>query len=457
MKLKQDDIIEVTIIDQGMDGEGIAKYGDYTLFIKHALPSEVVKVKVSYVKRNLVFCNMLEIIKPAIDRMEPICNRFTRCGGCDILHQQYSSQISWKKKNLEILLKKNAGITMPVDEVVQSNYSLAYRNKIQLPFGIVNNKVAMGFFRENSHKVVSITKCFLHGDWVEKLIDVFLSYANNNNVSVYDESTKKGILRHMVARELDGKLSIVVVTNNSQLPNVKKLTNLLDTHFANSYALYYCPKKEHNNVIMGDKIIPIVENDISVEVLGIKVDINPYSFLQLNNEIRDKIYNKVIDKINAQSKKSIVIDAYAGVGILGAVLAKNGAKVYNIEIVKEATIDADKLAQKNNLSSQIININGDTAFVLPKLIKELIDTQKLNNSYLNIILDPPRKGCDNKVIDALNTLDVPHNLYYISCNPATLSRDLKLLTSYQVDSITPYDMFPQTKHLETLVCLKKQV
>lgn len=456
MKLKQDDVIEVKIIDQGMDGEGVAKLNDYILFVKYALPDEVVRVKVTYVKRNLVFCNLLEVITGSTQRLKPICNRFTRCGGCDLLHQEYAAQLLWKKQNLATLLRKNAVINFPISDVVPSSSPLAYRNKIQLPFGIVNSKVAMGFFRENSHKIVSITKCFLHGEWVEKLINIFLSYANDNGISVYDEDTKKGILRHMVARELDGKLSIVVVTNNSQLPNVKNLTNLLDTHFASSYALYYCPKKEHNNVIMGDKIIPIVESDISVEVLGIKADINPYSFLQLNNEIRDKIYNKIIDTINAQSKNSIVIDAYAGVGILGAVLAKSGAKVYNIEIVKEATTDANKLAKSNNLSKQITNLNGDVAIILPILIKELLDTQILKDGNLNIILDPPRKGCDSKVIEALNNLTAPHNLYYISCNPATLSRDLKMLKGYQIESIIPFDMFPQTKHLETVVLMTKE-
>lgn len=455
MKLKQDDIIKVQIIDQGMDGEGIARLDDYILFIPYALTGEEVQAKVTYVKKNLVFCTLIAVLSAAKERLTPVCNRFTRCGGCDLMHQEYSEQLKWKKKNLEVLLRKNGGIIFPVADVVASESPLGYRNKIQLPFGEVNDRVAMGFFRENTHKIVSITKCFLHGEWVEKLIGIFLDYANINQISVYNENKKTGILRHMVARNLDGKLSIVVVTNNSSLPKVQLLIKQLNESFQGDYALYYCPKKEHNNVIMGDKIIPIVETPLTIEVLGIKVDVNPYSFLQLNNEIRDKIYNAVIEQINANSANNIVIDAYAGVGIIGAVLAKNGAQVYNIEIVKEATEDADKLAKNNNLSSQITNINGDAAVELPILVKRLLDTQSGYKSYLNIILDPPRKGCDAKVINALNGIDTPHNLYYISCNPSTLSRDLKLLTNYTIKSINPFDMFPNTKHVECVVLMSR--
>ncbi len=456
MKLKQDDIINVKIIDLGMDGEGIGKIEDYILFIPFALIGEEVKAKVTYVKKNLVFCNLIEVITPSEDRIIPVCNRFMKCGGCDLLHLKYLKQLEWKKRSLEVLLRKNAGIIFPVDDTVACSTPNSYRNKIQLPFGMVNGKVAMGFFRENTHKIVSITKCFLHGEWAEKLINIFISYANENNLSVYDESTKKGILRHMVAREIDRQLTIVVVTNNSVLPKTDLLIKKLDSAFGANYALYYSPKKTHDNVIMGDTVIPIKEKKIVTDILGIKTEINPFSFLQLNNEIRDKIYLKVINEICKNDISPLVIDAYAGVGIIGAVLAKNGAEAYNIEIVKEATEDGIKLAAENNLKDKITNINGDAAQELPKLINCLLANQNNQSRTLNIILDPPRKGCAPEVLYAISSLSIPHNVYYISCNPATLSRDLKLLPTHTINSITPYDMFPNTKHLETLVCLTRK-
>jgi len=456
MKLKQDDIVKVIIIDLGMDGEGIGKIEDYILFIPFALTGEEVEAKVTYVKRNLVFCKLINVISPSENRVVPVCNRFTRCGGCDLLHLEYDKQLEWKKHKLEVLLRKNAGINFEVDDTVACSSPNSYRNKIQLPFGMVNGKVAMGFFRENTHEIVSITKCFLHGEWAEKLIKIFISYASENNISVYDETTKKGILRHMVAREIDGQIAVVVISNNSPLPKTDKLIEKLDSIFGQNYALYYSPKKTHDNVIMGDLVVPIKTKKIIANILGINAEISPFSFLQLNNEIRDKIYQKVIDEICFEDKFPLVIDAYAGVGILGAVLAKNGATVYNIEIVKEATLDGNKLAISNNLSDKITNINGDAAKELPKLVNILLGSQNYQNRNLNIILDPPRKGCAQEVIDAINSLNIPNNIYYISCNPATLSRDLRLLNNHTITAITPYDMFPNTKHLETLVCLTRK-
>lgn len=448
-KLKQDDILDLVIDGYGMDGEGVAHADDNVIFVPFAMMGERVKAKVTYVKRNLVFCELKEVLKPSPLRVKPDCNRFPRCGGCDVLHVAYEEQLRIKKENVVSLFRKNVGFVPEIENVVPSPKKLAYRNKIQLPFGTVNGKVAVGFFRENSHKIVSITKCFLHGEWVETLIDVFLRYAEKYNVKAYDEYAKQGILRHLVARYIDGKYCIVVVTDNCPLPREKELVAMLDEKLGERYSLYYSPKAERNNVIMGKTVVPIKERPFSIDVLGIKVSLNPFSFLQLNDDVRDLIYTAVADSI---PDGGIVIDAYAGVGILGATLAKRGARVYNIEIVPEATADGNVLAKENGLEDRVTNLNGDAAVLLPKLLDELnISTP------VNVILDPPRKGISTEVVDALNKLTCPVNLIYISCNPATLTRDLKLLSaSYSIEKVTPYDMFPQTKHVETLVCLKRR-
>ena len=445
-KLKQDDILELVIDGYGMDGEGVAHADDNVIFVPFAMKGERVKAKVTYVKRNLVFCDLKEILRPSPLRVYPDCNRFPKCGGCDILHVGYEEQLCIKKDNIKTLFRKNVGYEPEIDDVVPSPKQLAYRNKIQLPFGTVNGKVAVGFFRENSHKIVSITKCFLHGDWVEKLIGVFLSYAEKFGLTAYDEYTKNGVLRHLVARYIGGKYCIVVVTNNCPLPHTKELVSMLKETIGEDFSLYYSPKVEHNNVIMGKTVVPIKESPFIIDVLGIKVSLNPFSFLQLNDDVRDLIYTAVADRI---PDGSTVIDAYAGVGILGATLAKRGARVYNIEIVPEATADGNVLAKQNGLEDKITNINGDAALILPQLLEKLNLQEKVY-----ILLDPPRKGISSEVVAALNKLSCPVDLIYISCNPATLTRDLKLLSaSYTIEKVTPYDMFPQTKHVETLVQL----
>ncbi|HKL73983.1 MAG TPA: 23S rRNA (uracil(1939)-C(5))-methyltransferase RlmD [Clostridia bacterium] len=453
--MKQDDIITLEVTDYGMKGEGIGEIEGFTVFVPFAISGETIKAKVTHVKRNLVFAKLLEIIIPSKNRINVGCNRFMRCGGCDLMHIEYATQLEIKRQNLINLLKKNAKIDFIVEPTVPSPKQLGYRNKIQLPFGTINGKVAVGFYKENTHKIVSITKCFLHESWVEKVIAVVLEFANGNNLTAYDDFTKKGLLRHLVVRHSDNKMSIVMVINSQNLPYADKLVELLDAQFSDTYSLFISPKLEHNNVVMGNTVYPVIERDFTVNVLGIDFTVNPYSFLQLNNEVRDLIYNRIIEKITTTSD-NIVIDAYAGVGLIGAVLAKRGATVYNIEIIPEAIKDANKLAKANNVSSSITNILGDAAEHLPKLINYITGTQYNKDSNLNIIIDPPRKGCSAEVIRALNGLNVPHKLFYISCNPATLTRDLAELKNYTIQSITPYDMFPQTKHLETLVCLTRK-
>lgn len=453
IRLKQDDILEIEISDSGMEGEGVARYEDYTVFVPFSLKGERVRAKVKHVRKDgLVFTELKEILTPSKNRVKPPCNRFGRCGGCNLMHADYGTQLEIKYENLKRLLKKNAGVEAKVEEVIESPLQYGYRNKIQLPFGTVENRTVLGFYRENSHKVVSITKCFLHGDWAEKLIGIFLSYAEKFRLRAYDENTGKGQLKHLVARYIDGNISIVVVTDNAPLAHTDYLLKELSKVFG-SFSLYQSKKPEMTNVIMGKSVIPIKETPFEIDVLGIKTEVNPYSFLQLNSDIRDKIYLRVIDEI-MKKPNPVVIDAYAGVGILGAALNLRGAKVYNIEIVPEATRDANKLNEKNNLSS--ININGDTAVELPKLINRLRATDSTDLSNLNIILDPPRKGCDKRVIEAVNSINNEARLFYISCNPATLTRDLKLFTGFKIETVQPYDMFPNTSHLETLVILSKR-
>lgn len=464
---KQGDTATLEITGFGMEGEGVAHKDGFTFFVPFAIKDEIVKARVTYVKRSIVFAELTEVLTPSKSRVTPVCNRFARCGGCDLMHISYPEQLNIKRDNLVGLLHKNAGVDFPVDETVPCSSPLYYRNKIQIPFGTVNGKVAVGFYRENSHKIASVTKCFLHGEWVEKLIKAVLTYAEETRLTAYDDITQKGVLRHMVARKTDDGYCIVIVTNGALLPDTDKLIELFTEAVGDCFSLYLSKKEKHDNVVMGKSVIPLKQRETFVDVLGVKFSINPFSFLQLNDEIRDKIYTRVIDGITAESDSPVVIDAYAGVGVLGAVLAKRGARVYNVEIVPEATEDADRLVKENGLSDKVTNINGDAAVELPKIFSSLygvdVPTSEHSDAALksapqglpSVILDPPRKGCDARVLDALVSLAVPNDVYYLSCNPATLTRDLKILLSggYTLLSVTPYDMFPQTKHVETLILL----
>lgn len=460
--------IELNIIDIGMEGEGIGKYQDYTFFVPYALPGEIVKAKITHLKKgkNVGYATLKEIVEPSQYRVKPPCNRFTRCGGCTLMHLDYPKQLEYKKKNVQTILRKNAGYLGEINDVVPSN-SFAYRNKAQLPFGMVNGKVAVGFYGTGTHKVVSSKKCFLHGDWLEKLIKITLDFANEEGLSVYDEESKKGLLRHLVARYLGNKMVVTLVINGTTVKNIDKYADRLEETFG-GVALYLNPNTRDTNVIMGNTLIPILPTRQMVEVMGVSIAVNPFSFFQVNDEIREKLYNYVIDKV-APNENTVVVDAYAGVGLLGAIMAKRGATIFNIEIVKEATLDANELYEANGILDRVTNICGDASIELKNLVKEskngISSTQsekfaKLIKSgrKVKIILDPPRKGISKEVADTLNELSrvLDFELFYISCNPATLSRDIANLSEFTPREITPFDMFPNTAHVETVVCLSKK-
>lgn len=460
--------VELNIIDLGMEGEGVGKFEGYTFFVPYALPGERVRAKITHLKKgkNLGYADLKEIVEPSPDRVKPPCNRFTRCGGCTMMHLSYEKQLEYKKKNLKSILRKNGGYVGEVNDVVPS-IPFAYRNKAQLPFGTVNGKVAVGFYGAGTHKIVSSTKCFLHGEWLEKLIAIMLDFANSNQLTAYNEETKRGLLRHLVARNIGESMVVTVVVNGNSLPKAEVLADALEREFPGS-SLYLSPNTRDTNVIMGDSLIPVRPTPQSTEVMGIKIDVNPFSFFQINDCIREKLYNKVIDMV-APDENTVVIDAYAGVGLMGAIMAKKGAYVFNVEIIKEATEDSIKLYKANGVQDRAWNICGDASIELKKLVqasnsadltpqtikfRELLEQGK----KVKIILDPPRKGISKEVANTLNELSksLPFELIYISCNPATLSRDIANLTAFTPTEITPYDMFPHTSHVESVVSLTRR-
>ncbi len=465
--MQPNETIELKITDLGMDGEGIGRFEGVTFFVPYALVGETVKAKITHIKKgkNIGYATLKEIVERSPKRITPPCNRFTRCGGCTMMHMEYGEQLQYKKKSLERILKKNAGLDFEVKDVVPSS-QFQYRNKAQIPFGMVNGRVAVGFYAVGTHKIVSSTKCFLHGEWLEKLIKMVLDFANANGLSVYDEVTKKGLLRHLVARYVGGKMVVTLVVNGTSVKNIDKLSDALSREFP-SLSLYLSPNLKDTNVIMGESVIPIKTDESFIDVMGVKIDVNPFSFFQVNDEIRTKLYEKVIEEV-APCEDVVVVDAYAGVGLMGAIMAKRGATVFNIEIVKEATLDSIKLYKENGISEKAYNVCGDSAVELKKLVKatenalastetEVFQELVKSGKKVKIVLDPPRKGIAKEVADTLNELSksLDFDLIYVSCNPATLSRDILNLNAFEVKEVLPFDMFPNTPHLETF-CLLKQ-
>ena len=454
--MKKGDILTLDVIDMGINGEGIAKSDGIPVFLPYAVDGEKVKAKIVHCKKDMAFGEVLEIVNSSPHRIKPFCIHFKKCGGCDVQHLEYSYQLEVKKQNVLKTLKKIAGISVDIQNVFHAA-EWEYRNKLSLPFGKKGDRVVVGFYGKSSHDVVPLKYCPLHGEWLKSLIKIVCDYANEFKISVYDEKTKKGLLRHLVARMIDS-LSVTIVINGKSLPKAEVLYERLKEKFG-EVALYISENTKNTNVIMGDTVSLIFgkEQKQSLGAFSAAVSpleqkqslgafsaaVSPLSFLQVNLEVMQMLYDKAAEKIEGDK----VLELYSGVGLLTAQIASRlpSAKITAVEIVPSATRGADNLMRDLGFSGRVKNVCADAG--------KFVEAQKGKLPFDCTLLDPPRKGCDRAVLEAVKNSGIKKNIY-ISCNPATLARDIKILSdAYTVESVNLFDMFPQTCHVETLAVL----
>ena len=472
--IEKNDIICATTDAIGSNGEGIIKHEGITFFVPACLPGEKVVFRVLKVKGNIGYGKVEEILTPAEERVREKCPVFLKCGGCCLQHLEYGAQLIHKATIVKDALRKIGGIQVSVPVAIRSDFPYGYRNKLQIPVGVdKDGQNVIGFYAERSHRIIPVTACAIHPEWAEKLIAIVKRYMTECAVKGYDEEQKTGSLRHIVAREIAGKYIITLVTAKRNLPNLSHLIHLLNEAFR-QVTLYVNFNNSDTNVIFG-KEFQLVHGIgfFEAEEQGIRYEAGPVTFLQVNENVRTKLYKDALKTVSADGDE-VVVDAYSGGGLLTAMIAKKVKRVYGIELEEEASRCADSLKVKNGLDN-MHNICGAVEDKLPDVLK------KEKGEKLRLILDPPRAGIARSVLFALLQSGIP-TLTLISCNPATLARDLGILTGrlvendkgelvknpcfpadedalqgyYQIEKIQPYDMFPQTKHVETLVCLKKQ-
>ena len=443
--MKKNDRYTVDIIDIGGDGEGIARVDGQVVFVPYAIDGEKVDIQVINTKSKFAIAKILNIVTPSEYRREAKCPYFSKCGGCDIQHMTYEYQLITKKKMLATTLRRVGGIDKEIDSVVPCDREYEYRNKIALPIVYQDGKTMIGMYRKGSHKVVEITDCAIQMPFIKDLLDITKDYIDKNNIMGYDEENHKGILRHIVARYNNDSILVTLVVTKDNLPKLNEYYDELLKKFE-SVGLSININKDKTNVILGDKTIhKYGEEELTICENGIKYSVSNDSFMQVNDDIRCKIYNFVLENI---SSADTIVDLYSGAGVLTSMFSTKASKVYGIEIVPSAVNSANKLMKENGISN-VTNICGDAGVELKKL------SDKLDRNY-TIVVDPPRKGLGDGVVDMLSNL-TPTKIIYISCNPATLSRDLcGLSQKYDILSITPFDMFPETKHLETVVVLNRK-
>lgn len=446
----------------GSQGEGIVKAEGITFFIPHALPGEKIRFKALKVKDAIGYGKLEEVLTPSADRVTPVCPVFGKCGGCQLQHMDYSAQLSFKREQVQNTLKKVGNIEYEVPMPEPSEEIFGYRNKLQLPVGVnKDGENVIGFYAERSHRIVPIEECYIHPDWAKGLIAALYAYMAENGVRGYDETKKCGTLRHVVVRDMGGKFIVALVVAKGKLKNIPDLIARLKEVFA-TFTLLVNENRGESNVIFGDRFEVLYGNGFfESEEFGITFEAGARTFVQINEGVRGKLYRKALDEVAATGRE-VVLDCYSGAGLLTAMVAKQAKRVYGIEIVSEASQCADRLKEKNALTN-MYNVCG----AVEDKIGDILEKEK--GETLRLILDPPRAGIHRSVLYAIMQSGI-EKLVLISCNPATLARDLGILTGslqeengqlvrsfgdgpYRIDYLRPYDMFPQTKHVETIVLL----
>lgn len=460
--MEKNDEIEVLANALGTNGEGIVKLGENTLFVPRLLPGEKARVKILKTKGNVLYGKIVELLVPAEDRVRAACPVFGRCGGCQIQHMRYRMQLKFKTERVRDALRKIGGIETEISHCERSDKEFAYRNKLQLPIGHKDGKNLLGFYAERSHRIVDTNVCPIHPEWAEKVIGTLRAFMEKCGLDGYDEEERTGQLRRLVVRELKGKFLITLVVTDFEIKGIDYLIYLLDEIFP-VYSFYLNLNTEPTNGAFGKEFRLIKGKGVySCTDGGIIFEAGANTFVQVNENVRGKLYERVLSQVE---KGETVVDCYAGGGLLTAMLAKKCGKAYGIEIVPEASACADEVKVQNGLDGRMVNILGSVEEKLPQVLKEeRVDC---------VVLDPPRAGADRSVLRAVIESGVK-KLVYVSCDPATLARDLGILTgtlteseggelkkaagsgAYEILSVQPFDMFPQTKHVETLVRLQRK-
>lgn len=450
MELIKNENYVVKINDIGENGEGIGKIDDFVVFVDGALPNEEVLIKLIKIKKSYGYGKLLEIIQKSDKRVEPVCPVFKRCGGCNFQHLDYKAQLEFKTKLVKDNLERIGGFsdTKVLDTIGMEN-PYNYRNKAQFPVGISSDGLAFGFYAPRSHSIINVSKCYIQNEVNEKIIDVIKNFMLKFNIAPYDEQTHKGLIRHIVTRVgvVTGEIMVCIVINGKKLPKSDVLVDMLKDNVDVS-TVVLSHNNQKTNVILGDKISVLYGKGFINDYIGdFKFEISPLSFFQVNPVQTKVLYQTALDFAELTGNET-VIDAYCGIGTISLFISQKAKKVIGVEIVPQAIDDAKRNAKINGVSNAEF-IVGKAEEIIPDLC------QNQNLSADVIFLDPPRKGCDSKLLDMILQV-LPEKVVYVSCNPSTLARDLKTLSQkFMVDKVQPVDMFGFTGHIETVVLLKR--
>ncbi len=454
--VKKNETYIVDIVDQGYEGEGIAKIDGYTIFIQGAIKEEKCKILILKTTKSHAFGKVLEIIEPSKERVETECSTYGQCGGCSLRHMRYDATLKLKREIVQNLIDKTLKNSLEVKTTIGMEKPYHYRNKAQYPIGYdKQGNITTGVFANRTHHIVPMQECEIQHPISEYLVKLVVNFLKENKISAYQEESNKGIFRHIVIKigKRTKEVMCVFVVNEKNIPKEKELVNYVIKNFEQEYPEYMLKtiikniNTKNTNVILGNQNVILYGDGYIYDRLGdYTFKISPMSFYQVNPTQTEILYDKAIVAADIQ-KEDIVLDLYCGIGTIGIYASKFAKQVFGIEIIEQAIEDAKENAKQNKIGN-IEFICGDVEQALTKLLKN----RKIQPNV--VLVDPPRRGLDNTTIQNIIKVQ-PQKIVYISCNPATMVRDLKQLEDkYEINEVQPVDMFPFTSHVECVVVLQ---
>lgn len=476
---QKNELLTVTITDIGSDGEGIGKSDGYTLFVKDAVVGDVVRARITKPKKNYAYARVEEIITSSPFRIAPPCPVYRQCGGCQLQPLSYEQQLQYKERKVRGNLQRIGGfdealLDRVTEPIVGMDEPYRYRNKAQYPFGVTREgNPVTGFYAGRTHTIIPGTDCLLGVSENQEILEAVLAYMNENHVRAYDETNGNGLIRHVLIRKgfSSGQIMVCVVLNSRELPASERLVEKLKA-IKNMTSVSYCINMENTNVIMGTEVVslwgePVITDSIRIykenlcEFAGREVAfcISPLSFYQVNPRQTEKLYSLALAYAGLTGKET-VWDLYCGIGTISLFLAGDAKQVYGVEVVPQAIEDARENARRNGIQNAEFFV-GKAEEVLPRFYAGGGDGNVGVRSDMRhpdvIVVDPPRKGCDTACLETMLAM-APKRIVYVSCDSATLARDLRILADggYELKRVRAVDMFPQTVHVET-VCLMNRI
>ncbi|WP_195389601.1 23S rRNA (uracil(1939)-C(5))-methyltransferase RlmD [Dorea longicatena] len=467
--MQKNEIVKVKIEDIGVGGEGIGKVDGYTLFIKDAIIGDVVEAKVMKAKKNYGYARLMNVLTPSKDRVEePVCPMARKCGGCQIQEMKYPAQLAFKESKVRGNLERIGEVPGELlDQIMHPAVGMdgegmqpfRYRNKAQFPIGTdKDGRVIAGFYAGRTHSIIENTDCALGVEVNEEILNCILDFMEEFKIPAYDEVKHKGLVRHVLLRYgfKTDEIMVCLVINGKTIPHCHDLVGRL-RQIPGMTSITLSTNTAKTNVIMGDTIRLLWGQEFITDYIGeIKYQISPLSFYQVNPVQTEKLYGLALDYAGLTGNEA-VWDLYCGIGTISLFLAKKAKQVYGVEIVPQAIDDAKNNAKINDITNAEFYV-GKAEEVLPEYYKEYEKTHNGETAHADVIVvDPPRKGCEESLLQTIVDMQ-PEKVVYVSCDSATLARDVKFLRAngYELKDVTPVDQFPHTVHVETVVLLSQQ-